>query len=96
MGQETSDSLKTNFKDVLAAERAVLVKSNQTNLANAYLHLEQAEEAAKEYLHDLAELRLDIEHLGDQTLLAKDADGSATRRLYEKARKLAGKLDWKS
>jgi hypothetical protein len=78
-----------SFKDRLAKTRQTLVDSNQDNLAHAYLYLEQAEEEVKKHLAKLAELRAKLEAMGDDEAIAKDADGSATRALYDEAMTLA-------
>lgn len=73
------------FADRLSATRDVLAKSNQDNLAHAYLYLEEAEKKAQDWLRKLAALRAEIEAAGDTDTVLQDASGVATKDLYDRA-----------
>lgn len=74
------------FKDRLTKTRETLVTSNQDNLAQAYLWVEEEILNLHKALDKGAELLKEIELAGDSVLIMSDASGKETTSLYEKAR----------
>lgn len=81
-----------SFKDTLAKTREVLAESNQQNLSHALLAVEEGIVATKAHLAALEKIEAEINEAGDSEAVLKDASGVVTRELWDRARKLAGKL----
>lgn len=77
------------FKDILNDTKESLVKGNQSNLAHAYLYVEESIQEHLKMVEKLQRLKAEIEEAGDSPEVLNDASGAVTKELYERAMKMS-------
>ncbi len=78
-----------SFKDTLEKTRETLRESNRSNLAHAFLRVEEREEELREQLGKFAALKTEIELAGDESALIDQNSATRVRELHNRSMK-----DW--
>lgn len=78
-----------SFKDTLDKTREILRESNRSNLAHAFLRVEEREEELREQLEKFAALKAEIEAAGDESALIDQNSATKVRELHTRSMK-----DW--